>query len=184
MDKNGNCPLWAQHGHCQSAPGYMLPNCPHSCKVCAGNNGEIVAFIKYACTQSYHTVKIRSRCFQKEPAQNIVLLTMMVLNTESHPTPYISLQVPLHHPPHLRPRSYQIPTNRHHHRLLELKLLLWELVGLKHSFLSLLLYFNYYGLYRSLCLFISFYVLLKSIHLLSPACNAFDIFLNIFIALR
>ena len=38
MDKNGNCPLWAKDGHCQSNPGYMNTNCRHSCKVCGGRN--------------------------------------------------------------------------------------------------------------------------------------------------
>ena len=41
MDKNGNCPLWAKDGHCQSNPGYMNTNCRHSCKVCGGRNCQL-----------------------------------------------------------------------------------------------------------------------------------------------
>ena len=38
MDKNGNCPIWAKDGHCQSNPEDMKTNCEHSCKVCGGRN--------------------------------------------------------------------------------------------------------------------------------------------------
>ena len=34
-DSNDNCATWAAIGECQSNPGFMLQNCPVTCKMCA-----------------------------------------------------------------------------------------------------------------------------------------------------
>ena len=38
FDKNASCPAWASKGECTANPGYMIPNCQNSCKLCSGNN--------------------------------------------------------------------------------------------------------------------------------------------------
>ena len=34
LDHNSQCPYWAAIGECQSNPGFMLNNCPVTCKMC------------------------------------------------------------------------------------------------------------------------------------------------------
>ena len=36
IDESDECPLWAQTGHCEKNPSYMMNNCLISCGVCAG----------------------------------------------------------------------------------------------------------------------------------------------------
>ncbi|XP_064614970.1 balbiani ring protein 3-like [Liolophura sinensis] len=35
-----DCKIWADFGHCDKNPSFMLLNCKHSCKVCSGSGGN------------------------------------------------------------------------------------------------------------------------------------------------
>lgn len=35
-----DCKIWAEFGHCDKNPSFMLLNCKRSCKVCSGSGGN------------------------------------------------------------------------------------------------------------------------------------------------